>query len=166
MDYFTSDLHLFHEAILALTFRKFRTTKEMNRTIVRKYNDIVSPDDTCYILGDLQMEKHPEPLRKIIERLNGRKILILGNHDEINVWHYLRMGFESVHTSLDIGKYILIHDPVASVTKPDRKWLCGHVHNMWKKSGNCVNVGVDVWDFNPVSEMQIDELFDSKEKFI
>ena len=166
MDFFTSDQHFFHEAILQLTNRHFRTMKEMNKVISRRYNEHVSPDDTCYFNGDLSLSKHPDPLGKIISKLNGRKILILGNHDEINFRHYLRMGFESVHTSLDIGKYILVHDPVASVTKPDRKWVCGHVHNMWKKSGNCVNVSVDVWDFYPVSEVQIDEVFKSKEKFI
>jgi calcineurin-like phosphoesterase family protein len=35
--------------------------------------------------------------------------------------------------------------------------LCGHVHNMWKRNGNCFNVGVDVWDFRPVTMSQIME---------
>ena len=166
MNFFTSDQHFFHEAVLQFTNRPFRTIKEMNKIICRRYNETVSNDDTCYFEGDLTLSKHPEPLREIIGKLNGRKILILGNHDEMKIHHYLRMGFESIHTSLDIGKYILTHDPVVSITKPDRHWICGHVHNMWKKSGNCVNVGEDVWDFYPVSEDQIDEIFKSKEKFI
>lgn len=41
----------------------------------------------------------------------------------------------------------------------DGRWLlCGHVHEKWKVKGNMINVGVDVWDYAPVSLEQIKEL--------
>jgi len=39
------------------------------------------------------------------------------------------------------------------------EWLlCGHVHEKWKIKRKMINVGVDVWDFAPVSETEISEL--------
>lgn len=36
---------------------------------------------------------------------------------------------------------------------PKTPWLIhGHVHEKWKVNGHQINVGVDVWDFTPVSE--------------
>jgi calcineurin-like phosphoesterase family protein len=41
----------------------------------------------------------------------------------------------------------------------DGRWLlCGHVHNRWKKQGRSINVGVDVWNFYPVSLEEIKEI--------
>lgn len=44
--------------------------------------------------------------------------------------------------------------------EPDEIMLHGHVHEKWRKRGNWVNVGVDVWDFTPVTDEQIIALFD------
>jgi calcineurin-like phosphoesterase family protein len=41
------------------------------------------------------------------------------------------------------GKTILIH---------------GHVHGAWKQKGRQINVGVDVWDYKPVSLHQLSQL--------
>ena len=37
--------------------------------------------------------------------------------------------------------------------------LCGHVHNKWKTKDNMINVGVDVWDYKPVSLDEILKLY-------
>jgi calcineurin-like phosphoesterase family protein len=36
--------------------------------------------------------------------------------------------------------------------------LCGHVHEAWKRHVRVINVGVDVWDFYPVSVDQLLEV--------
>jgi calcineurin-like phosphoesterase family protein len=39
------------------------------------------------------------------------------------------------------------------------QWLLhGHVHEKWLHRKRMINVGVDVWNFTPVSEAQITEL--------
>lgn len=75
----------------------------------------------------------------------------------------MECGFKSVHTLLDIDEFILIHDPVYWYLAKDRIWLCGHIHNLFKRIGNVLNVGVDVHEYYPISieevrkEFEIDE---------
>jgi multidrug efflux pump subunit AcrB len=116
------------------------------------------------VLGDVFLGHHHNELKGIMNRLNGRKVLIMGNHDQLTVWQYIDCGFESVHTmiysNLGNGEPMnLIHDPSAACGCPEKnpnRWLCGHVHGLFKHIDNrVINVGVDVWNFTPVSEEQI-----------
>lgn len=144
----------------------------MQEAIWRNHNSIVTPDDTVYFLGDLTMESPScrQKLDPLLNRLNGELIMILGNHDRLKSFTLVEMGFNSVHTSLIIeieGKKIfLCHDPAVvqpGIIPPDIDLvLCGHVHASWRKIdtpiATIVNVGVDVWEFKPVSYQQILEL--------
>ncbi len=136
-------------------------------TRIRNYKKVVAPEDTVYIVGDLTLagEQHQGYVLHLVNQLHGRKIFIFGNHDKLNPFTYIELGFESAHTSLDTGKYILCHDPATSIVLPNRRWLCGHVHILFKKLKNVVNVGVDQWGYFPVNEVEIDKLFeDVREK--
>jgi calcineurin-like phosphoesterase family protein len=144
----------------------------MQEAIWKNHNGIVTPDDTVYFLGDLTMESPScrQKLDPLLSKLNGELIMILGNHDRIMPYTLVEMGFSSVHTSLVIeieGKKIfLCHDP--AVVQPGNipsdidLVLCGHVHTLWRKIdipvATIINVGVDVWEFKPVSYQQILEL--------
>lgn len=127
--------------------------------MISRYRSVVKEEDTIYFLGDLSIKspQHRAHLDWILEQLPGTKIFILGNHDKFSPFTYVDAGFQSVHTSLDIGEFILIHDPVACLVVKNRKWLCGHIHGLFKmnRNGNVLNVGVDQWEFFPVS---IDEV--------
>jgi calcineurin-like phosphoesterase family protein len=98
-----------------------------------------------------------------ISRISGRKILILGNHDKLNPFKYVEAGFESVHTSLVLDKFFLAHDPALLAAMPlEYTMLCGHVHGLFKSMRDAqgrlvVNVGVDVWDYKPVSLEQLEK---------
>lgn len=156
MNYFTADWHLGHENIIKYCARPFASIKEMHKTIFDNYNERVEETDTVYFLGDLTMRYKKEKLEDIFNDLPGRKILILGNHDKLKVLDYIDSGFESVHTFLDIGKYVLVHDPAVACSKVEtRPWLVGHVHGLFKQVKNVTNVGVDVWNFYPVSEKEL-----------
>jgi len=158
--WFTADQHFDHSNILGYCGRDFKNVQAMNNKIIRNYQELIQKDDTVYFLGDLSLRTsdHIRFYRKLLEQLPGQKHLILGNHDSLKPFTYVDLGFISVHTSLDIGKYILVHDPVPAFLYPNRIWLCGHVHNLFKTCRNVINVGVDVWDFKPVNEEQIDEV--------
>ena len=136
----------------------------MENTIITRYREVVKPGDTVYFLGDLTIRgpQYKANLEYTVEQLPGRKILILGNHDKHNPFTYVEAGFESVHTSLDIGEFILVHDPAIATGLNDRKWLCGHVHTVFKmaKKHTVLNVGVDQWEFYPVSEIEVKRMFE------
>ena len=78
--WFTSDHHFGHANILRYCARPFMDVRDMNETLVAKFNDHVAAEDTAYILGDFAMGDINENL-KFVERLNGTKHLIIGNHD-------------------------------------------------------------------------------------
>ena len=78
--FLTSDTHFGHARILELCNRPFSSTEEMNEALITNYNKVVSPMDTVYHLGDVAMGKIAESL-PLLNRMNGAKILVLGNHD-------------------------------------------------------------------------------------
>ena len=86
MIYFTSDWHFFHDRILEFhPKRKELFGADMEKTtdkMIELWNNTVSKKDTVYILGDLAFGT-VEQKRKLFNRLNGNKVLIMGNHDKI-----------------------------------------------------------------------------------
>ena len=150
-DFVTSDLHLFHDVIL--TYRKYKSHNKHNEDLIFKWNQTVSKHDRVFILGDLTLKKgdNRSIIENVLNRLNGTKILILGNHDEFKPFTYIDMGFQSVHTSLMYRDDILmIHDPAVSTFVPNLTVLCGHVHELFTREKNCINVGLDVRFMQPV----------------
>jgi len=127
----------------------------------------VTEDDTVYHVGDFAFAgpDRASYVEHLLRRLNGTHILILGNHDRIAPLNLVDIGFQSVHTSLSLEReghlIVMAHDPsiwncVANMD-PLPIFLHGHIHLVWKSIINkkMVNIGVDVWDFYPVSLEQI-----------
>jgi len=152
MKYFTADTHFSHANIIEYCNRPFKNLIEMDTEIIRRWNKTVSKDDDIYILGDFAMAKYRDLLRMYSKELNGNKHLIIGNHDKLHPLSYLKIGFKSIHAPyLEIDGLTLIHDPALSQADNSRQYLCGHVHNLFKRQKNCYNVGVDVHNFYPQS---------------
>lgn len=81
MRFFTSDLHLGHVNIMKYgRGDDFADLDDMRESFITNINSMVSPDDELYILGDVVMAHRAEQLPHL-DRINGRKHLILGNHD-------------------------------------------------------------------------------------
>ena len=79
--WFTSDTHFGHTNIIRYSNRPFKDVNHMNEEIIRKWNSVVSPEDTVYHLGDVALGKIDDSLA-CVGRLNGTKILVDdGNHD-------------------------------------------------------------------------------------
>jgi calcineurin-like phosphoesterase family protein len=163
MNFFTADTHFGHENIVKYCGRPFKNAHQMDKTIIERYNAVVGPTDTCYFLGDFSMSGNPEVIERYVKKLNGKKILVLGNHDRLKPFTYVDLGFASVHTSLImtlLHRVICVHDPApACDAHYSHRWLVGHVHGLFKDldRGRVTNVGVDVWGFFPVSEEQLEE---------
>ena len=172
MIYYTSDLHLNHKNIIRLCNRPFQSVEEMNDTLVRNWNNKVKPTDEVYFLGDFCWGKDTANDRyeivKYLNRLNGRKYFITGNHDYNFGKRQSVDGYcEWVRNYAEIRdngrNVVLFHYPIEDW---DGKYrgsyhLFGHIHNntpeLNTKIPNRFNVCVDVNDFEPKT---LDELIE------
>jgi calcineurin-like phosphoesterase family protein len=172
--WFTSDHHFGHRNIIKYDNRPFETVAEMDECMITRWNEKISPEDNVYIVGDFSFYRH-DTTAELVKKLNGKKHLIWGNHDDHNRNRLLKI-FDSVYDQviLQLANNIRVKvchfpyvAPEESQEHPRHKkfrphneghWLiCGHVHLLWKinESLKCINVGVPVWDFYPVNHDKI-----------
>lgn len=174
MRWYTSDTHFWHRNIIDLCNRPFTDLPEMHEAIINNWNSCVKPQDEVFIIGDMFFCGAVK-IKAIMTRLNGKKHLIRGNHDWRNIKpHRLDLGFDSIvegmTLEIDNKPVVLSHFPyLGDHTEADRymnfrpkdggHWLIhGHVHNGWKIRDRMINVGVDQWNFTPISEDNIIEI--------
>lgn len=183
--FFTSDTHFGHNKILE--FCKARgvlwpTVEEHDEGLIDNWNSVVSPNDTVFHLGDFAFAGR-ERIDEILDRLNGKIILIRGNHDKFKTIKNANFNaiFESVIHRMGKQRISMSHTP-ETVAFPAKTsfGLCGHIHEWWKMVDNgellwydrrtdpwteiktkipapIINVGVDQWNFRPVefAELQV-----------
>jgi len=168
VEFFTADEHYEHAEVIRHCDRPIKSIKQMDQHIIFKQNEVVTKDDEVWHIGDFSMLS-PEFAGRVerkLRKLKGRHHLVLGNHDRIKPFNYVNMGFTSVHTVYWFEKagyrFVLAHDPsVYTVCKDTDVFLHGHIHNLFRHllpAKRVINVGVDVWNFAPVSFKQILEL--------
>lgn len=136
--FFTSDLHFNHENIIEYCRRPCRDKEEMNQMIIDNWNSVVPDDGITFVLGDVFWGRNIDLLRHYIMSLNGKKHLVLGNHDYFTIDEYLSCGFESVENYLEIvvgsRRIILMHYPIMGWNRCHRQsWmLFGHFHGTFE----------------------------------
>ena len=163
MIYFTSDLHLGHATVIKHR-HDFADINEMNETLIRNINSVVTDSDTLYIIGDLSNRITVEEANEYIGRIRGHKILIRGNHDD----EYDPELFAEItdYKEFEYGgkDYILMHYPLKCWNKMrfGSVQVHGHIHSTPKYNEHNhrigrlqYDVGVDANEFRPVS---IDEI--------
>lgn len=158
MIYFWSDTHFNHEAIIRYMSyggwsgsRAYKGVKEMNAALEEKWNSVVGPTDTIYLLGDFGFTSSKlEPIEDIFSRLNGHKHLIIGNHDEKNP-KVLKLSWESQErlrvVKEDGHRVVVCHYPLESWPSSHHGavHLHGHSHGHLKRVlPHRFDVGVDV----------------------
>lgn len=123
--YFISDLHLGHKQILEFSpSREGDTVLEHDHAIVVKWNSIVKKRDTVWVLGDVAWEVDS---LKVLNEMNGTKILVMGNHDTFDLPVYLKY-FKTVYGFKTYKGYWISHAPIHPVELRGRKNIHGHVH--------------------------------------
>lgn len=155
----TSDWHFCHSREFLWQPRGFKNEYEMNEAIITRYNEVVSPEDDVYCLGDCMLNNNDEGLH-CIKQLKGNIHLIRGNHDtdtrmqlydscyniveicegkflNYNNYHFFLSHFPCICSNYDYDK------PLKSRTIS----LCGHRHTQdpfldWDK-GLCFHTEVD-----------------------
>ena len=154
--FFTADCHFNHDNIIKYCSRPFKNSDHMNNELVRRWNERVTKDDIVFHLGDFGMGKNAY---KFKDKLNGQIIFIRGNHDRNNK---IKTRIKSIVLYINGHYYNLIHNPIECNVNYEIH-LTGHLHEKWDikryKRGysftDCINVGVDQWNFYPVT---IDEI--------
>lgn len=188
MIYFTSDPHYYHLNVIKYCNRPFSSVEEMNEMLIKNWNDVVAPDDTVYCLGDFSMAFRPveafsHRLSGTKYLVPGNHDFCHSYHkksrnpENRKVWtqKYVDHGWIVLpeQTTLDIPGVATVnmcHHPYVLNLEGDDKYmnwrptndgrwlLCGHVHQNWKVQDKMINVGVDVWDFKPVSVEEISKI--------
>ena len=166
MVYYIADTHFGHEKIIDACKRPFASVKEMNHTLVQNWNMTVGNSDTVYVLGDLFYGCRIDTVLYYLCQLNGRKILIKGNHDDdwlqrCAVAEQMFMEISSFMQIEDDGrKLILSHRPIPTFHGNENEChIHGHIHNRtdvdeWpvlKQNPFILNAGVEINGYTPVS---------------
>jgi calcineurin-like phosphoesterase family protein len=123
--YVISDLHLGHEAILKYR-TQFATLNDMHDTIINNWNSAVTAQDKVYILGDVAWNKQALIL---LDNMNGKKVLIKGNHDILKLKEYVKY-FEDIRGAMEYKGCILTHIPIYKSQMERYKInIHGHMHD-------------------------------------
>lgn len=185
-NYYISDLHLGHANVIRLDKRPFQTLESMEKEIIRRWNERVTPQDTVYIIGDFCWLSSNGWI-PYLKQLNGRKVLIRGNHDLKHIDGKLAKMFDDVKDYKEVNdngrRVCMSHFPNMFYNKSYHEntyMLCGHVHttkeNEWLEKwraelrrqriidgvgsyGNVINVGcmMPYMDYTPRT---LDELIE------
>lgn len=161
--WFSSDLHLNHFNIIKHCNRPFSSAQEMTEKIISNFNSVIQTNDTLYHLGDFAWKTSDNYLSNLISRFNGKKIFIIGNHDNKN--QIIRLCSSGIISSYHCCLGTTINNQYMWLSHyPHRSWdksfhgsihLFGHVHGRFSKYGRSMDVGVDSNNFFPYSAESI-----------
>lgn len=133
--YFIADTHFGHENALAFDNRPFKTIEEHDNTLIDNWNQAVGMEDDIFILGDISWYNASRSI-EIMKTLNGKKHLIIGNHDkkllknrEFQSLFMEITNYKEVPSSDGKG-IVLSHYPIPCFNHHYYGWyhLYGHVH--------------------------------------
>jgi len=162
MVYFTADNHFGHTNIMKYCNRPFSTVEEMDETLIANWNGRVKPTDTIYVLGDFCWH-NPSRYTK---RLNGEIHLIAGNHDHEAINR--KDLFKSIKFIDKIrveGQFIVLcHYSMRTwdASHYGSYMLYGHTHAALPPWGKSLDVGVDEFNYCPVSFNEIKTIMDNR----
>ena len=160
--FFTADTHFNDPRVLRIDRRPFADLADHDAALIDRWNAVVGPDDIVWHLGDFA-RGDAAAKAALLSRLNGRKQLVTGNNDDADT--IAAPGWETVQAyrelTIDDRRIVLCHYAF-------RTWngmgkgaidLHGHSHGRLKKMTRQFDVGVDAWDFRPVT---LDEMLASR----
>ena len=165
-EFFISDLHLGHSNIILYESRPFKDADVMDEELIKRWNSVVSKDDLVFNLGDFSFHNKYDT-SEIVSRLNGRMVLIKGNHDcHSNKW-YREVGISEVvqWPVIRYGFCIFSHEPVYLQAYTPYRNVHGHVHGKQKNepNGKFFNASVEVIDYTPVTIEYISGFLDTSD---
>lgn len=169
--FLTSDTHFGHDNITIKGWGQRAVS--FNEDVVKAWNSVVSQKDTIVHLGDLTLTNKANT-KNWTDMLNGKKYLILGNHDNRSVDWYKDVGFTVIpnaHKSMmdkrgNWVSYIFTHEPIINLPEG---WfnIHGHLHGNSHREislnkARYIDVGIDSLGFVPRRLHEIIALLDKK----
>lgn len=164
--FWCSDHHLFHTKIIQFSRPQFSTVEEHNEALRENHNKVVKDTDTVWFLGDVILSVNDESAFDFLKTFNGKKKLVLGNHDtayRIKKYVHIFDQVVAYHTidqrdGRDAG-FIVSHIPVHSSQLDERFKYCihGHLHDKLVDDPRYVNVSMEQINFTPISTEEIRE---------
>lgn len=170
-----SDTHFNHTTILKFTDAnsgrlirgdRFASSAEMDEHMIDRWNSVVNPGDKIYHLGDVVFGDKEGWMNRHWSRLNGRKRLVVGNHDNIKL---MSTGgwFDKIELWRMFPEFglLLTHVPVHASTLGEHRFdgqlmlnIHGHIHQNASPPGNYRCVCVEQTDYTPINieELRID----------
>lgn len=153
-----SDTHFGHRNIITFKdtygnlMRPFSSIEEHDELIIQEHNKLVKPNDKVYHLGDVAIAKKSISQ---VGRLNGRKILLRGNHDIFKLRDYTPY-FSDVraYKMYPTHGVIMSHIPVHLYDSSTTRWkynIHGHTHCNKIDDPKYINVCLEHTDFKPVN---------------
>ena len=168
--WFTSDTHFSHRNIIKMRtdvdkpLRDYVDIDEMNEDMVDKWNSLVAPHDKVIHLGDVAFAMKELNSLEILNRLNGKKTLVMGNHDykAKQYMEYFSNVCGCMEYTLDGDKrVILTHIPVHT-SQVDYRFVGnvhGHLHSDSIPDDRYICVSVEQFNMAPVSRDEIIEIY-------
>jgi calcineurin-like phosphoesterase family protein len=177
--YFSADSHHNHDNIIKFCNRPFPDAKEMDRVILSNINAVVQKDDALFLLGDFCFHNrrrddcsHEDLAAKYREQINCRNIFFIwGNHDKKlrNSDKFKRLWtgtYDIANVTVEKQDIILCHYAFRTWDKSHRStWnLYGHSHGCLPDDPTLLafDVGVDCWNFCPLSFKIIQEIMQKR----
>lgn len=127
--FITSDHHFGHHKLYQFSDKfGFRmrgwasNAAEGDRRLVEAWNFVVSPEDKVYHLGDVAIARKG---LELLEQLNGRKVLIKGNHDIFKLKDYEK-HFKDIRATWKLDNFVLSHVPIHPNSFP--RWCIANIH--------------------------------------
>lgn len=136
----------------------------MNEALVENWNKVVQPSDTIFHLGDVTFGHNIGMISALISRLNGEINLVPGNHDKI----IKKNNFPNIKIVREHGEVMFWHEgyllrlwhyPTYEFKNANEMEIYLHGHSHGKVLGNQhrIDVGVDCWNYHPISFEMIKE---------
>lgn len=171
MIWLTADPHLAHNNIIKYCNRPFENIKQHDETLIANWNAVVQPKDDVYLLGDTGFAS-PVFLEMIYKKLNGKIYLIRGNHDKsvdreplksrfewIKDVHMLKTQHKGEKIEIFLSHYSHQSWPKSHHGVPH---AFGHSHGKVRGIGRSIDVGVDCWNYFPISIQQFLDAIEQK----
>lgn len=164
--WFTADTHFGHENLINYGIRPFISKEDMNEKLVANWNNNIADEDDVYVIGDFCfMDK--DSGQAVLDRLKGRKHLVLGNHDKIGRqltgWKWVK----EYHEMTIEGKHIVLCHYAMRVWNRSHygSWmLYGHSHGTLPDDPNLLSfdVGVDCHNYTPINMDSVKRIMEKK----
>lgn len=151
--FFIGDTHFGHKGIITFDstrpYRPFDTIEQHDEELIKRWNSVVRPQDLVWHLGDFCFGSKNI---SIAGRLNGRKKLVMGNHDTYPTAEYLKY-FEKVYGAAGIADDLLLtHIPVhVSQSTRWKRNIHGHMHTVAIWDPFYFNVSAEQINLTPIS---------------